>query len=363
MIDNKLFNTDKDYKQSSVLLGEKPGIFDTVNNTHTDIWDLYKAMKALDWDANEFNYTSCIKDFKTCDESVYNKMIKTLAFQWEADTLATRTSPISGIFLTSDQAWACDQRISDNEVVHAETYSEIVRNSFQDPSEVLNEVLKIDESLDRLDTVSSIMGKAYDTAHKYALGLVENNQETYNDAFMYYVALLVLERVQFMSSFAVTFTICDTGLFQPIGKAVQKIAKDELEVHVKYRKAVIRNELKTERGKIAMSTCKPVIEKLIDDVSKGEDDFLDYLFSDGSELVGSSKALLRNWKDWCLVDVYSFLGIEPKRELPTKNPLPFLENRWLNTNKVQISPQSEIGAYPVNVTARDDDETTFDIDF
>ena len=48
------------------------------------------------------------------------------------------------------------------------------------------------------------------------------------------IILLFLERLQFMASFAVTFTICSTGLFQSIGTAVQKICQDELEIHAEF---------------------------------------------------------------------------------------------------------------------------------
>jgi ribonucleoside-diphosphate reductase beta chain len=52
-----------------------------------------------------------------------------------------------------------------------------------------------------------------------------------------------------MASFAVTFSICSTGLFQPIGKAVQKICQDELEVHSEYRKEMIKELISDELGK------------------------------------------------------------------------------------------------------------------
>lgn len=363
MINSNILNTEKDYnKKSNILLGTERGLFDTVHNDYPEIWQLYKAMKSLDWDANEFDYTSCINDFRTCDESVFRLMIRTLAFQWEADSVAARTSPISGVFLTNDQAWACDQRISDNEVVHAETYSEIVRNSFKDPRVVMDEIKSIKESMSRLSTVADVLSDAYVTAHKYAIGLVENDQETYNSAFMYYVALLVLERIQFMCSFAVTFTICDTGLFQPIGKAVQKIAKDELKVHVEYRKALLKEEIKTERGKVAFQQCRDKIKKLIDEVDSGEDEFITYLFKDGDELTGSSPDKLREWKAWCVKDVYDFFAFEYDKKFPEKDPLPFLEKRWLKTGKTQVSPQEETGAYQVNVTTRNDSDLEFEFD-
>lgn len=363
-MDKQIFNTDKsDYGATSLFLGEPAGIFDTVNKQYPDIWEIYKTMKSLDWSEDEFNYSPCVVDFKTCDKATYDMMIKTLAFQWETDSAVSRISPIVGCFTSSSELWAAWQRISDNEVIHAATYSEIVRNSFDDPSTVLDEILKVEESFSRLSKFGEVLGKCYRTAHKYALGEVDATQEVYNDAFMFAVAMLVLERIQFMSSFAVTFSICDTGLFQPIGKAIQKIAQDELEVHVELDKAVIRNELKTERGEIAREQCNDDIRELVEEVIESEFAWVDYLFSEGRELVGMNADILKQWTLYCAKDVVNFLNIETAYKFPRKNPLKFMEN-WLNIGKSQGSPQEEdIAQYKVNVMRRDDDGVEFDIDF
>ena len=51
-----VFNYDKtDYAKPLLLLGQRPGLFDTVNRHYPEIWKLYKAQKSLDWDENEFD--------------------------------------------------------------------------------------------------------------------------------------------------------------------------------------------------------------------------------------------------------------------------------------------------------------------
>src|SRR5690625_4478005 len=103
--------------------------------------------KSLDWDENEFDYSSCNADFKKANRSTYDMMIKTLAWQWEADSVASRAiAPVLAPFITSSELWAAWQRISDNEVIHAATYSEIVRNSFDDPSVIIDEILRVEEA-------------------------------------------------------------------------------------------------------------------------------------------------------------------------------------------------------------------------
>ena len=76
-----VFNYAKtDYQKPLLLLGQRPGLFDTVNRHYPEIWALYKAQKSLDWDENEFDYSSCNADFKSCSRSTYDMMIKTLAW-------------------------------------------------------------------------------------------------------------------------------------------------------------------------------------------------------------------------------------------------------------------------------------------
>lgn len=365
-MDNKIFNTKKtDYSLPSLFLGDQEsGLFNTVYKKYPKIWERYKSMKSLAWDENEFDYSSCNVQFKSCPRPIYNMMIKTLAWQWEADSIASRTiAPVVANFITSSELWAAWSEISNNENVHAATYSEIVRMSFDNPDEVLGEVLKVKESLSRLEKVSSVFSQAYKASHEYALGLIPNDQDTYNKIFMFTVALLVLERIQFMSSFAVTFAICDTGLFQPIGKAVQKIAQDELEEHVQLDKVVLDIEMKTERGKIAYEQCKGDIKKLIDEVVHSENEWIEYLYSSGDELVGVSKELLKDWMLFCAKDVYHFLKIDPSQKLPRSNPLKFMEH-WLDISKTQPSPQEQDNAqYKVGIIRRTDEGKKFHVDF
>lgn len=364
-INEHLFNANaSESAGSSIFFGETTGLFDTIDRHYPEIDEIFENMRSLDWSENEFDYSSCLTDFEQCPKSVYDMMIKTLAWQWEADSLAARS--IIGVLapvISNDSVSRAWLRISDNENTHAGTYSEIVRNSFRDPTVIKTEIAEIQESLGRLETVGKVMSDAYEVSHKYALGMLEVDQEVYNKIFMFVVALYALERIQFMASFAVTFTIANTGMFQPIGKAVQKIAQDELEVHVEMDKAVLRREMQTERGRIAFEQCKSLIKQLLDEVVHTEEKWLEYLFSEGRELVGSNLRLKTRWMHFMALDPYSFFGIEPPFEPVLTNPLKLMDN-WLDISKIQASAQEEdLGAYRVNIMRRTDEDEEFEVDF
>lgn len=361
-----IFNLKKtDYEQPSIFLGQQPGLMDTINKIYPKLWSRYKTLRSLDWDENEFDYSPCNAEFKHCDRSVYDMMIKTLAYQWEADSVAARSIvAILGPVCTSTEAWAGYSRIGENEVLHGNTYSEIVRNSFDDPSEILDEILKVEEAHARLVAISNVFNKAHDTSHKYALGLVENNQETYNDIYMFIVALLCLERIQFMCSFAITFAIAETGQFMPIAKAVQKIAQDEFEIHVQFGMDVLRYEMQTERGRTAFEQCKSQIVELINEVVTAEDEWIDYAFSEGRELTGVSKEKMLAFNHFNGSAVAKFFEIGDQVAFPIVDelPLPYMRD-WINISSVQSSPQEEENnQYKVGVVAKTDDGATDDFE-
>ncbi|HET8703166.1 MULTISPECIES: ribonucleotide-diphosphate reductase subunit beta [Castellaniella] len=364
----KIFNTEKsDYTFPEIILGQDLGLFDTINKFYPEIWKLYKTLKNQDWDENEFDYSTCNVQFKTCDRHTYDMMVKTLAWQWEADSVASRSiAAVLAPVCTSSEAWSGWVEITKNEIVHAATYSEIVRNSFDNPDDILNEILSVKEAISRLRVVSEVFNQAFEVSYDYARGQRENDQETYNAIYLFIVAVLCMERIQFLASFAVTFGICDgTGLFQPIGKAVQKIAQDEFEVHVQYGKEVLRAMFKTERGRTAFAQCRDKIVQMIDEVTASEVAWTDYAFSEGRELTGVTCQMMKDWVHFSATDVARFFNVQDQVSFPiiTENPLKYMES-WLNMSKVQASNQEEDTAqYKVGVMKRDDENEVFDVDF
>jgi ribonucleoside-diphosphate reductase beta chain len=363
-INANIFNTQKsDYKTPSLFMGQKPGLMDTINRAYPEIYRLYKKMKSLDWDELEFDFSGCNVEFKTCSKSTYEIMIRTLAWQWEADSIASRSiTPIVAPFVTSTELWAGWSRIAENEILHAATYSEMVKNSFDNPDDVLNEILSVNESLQRVEVIAEIMNTVYETSHKLSAGSIPKDQKAYNDIFMFVVAMYCLERIQFMASFAVTFAVANTGQFVQFGKAVQKICQDELEVHQLFDRAILDYELRTGEGITAWNQNKDKIQALVIGVIESEFKWVDFLLSEGRELVGLTPQLLKEWVLYSAKDVIEFFNIEHEYVIPAKNPIPFIED-WININRIQPSPQEEkSGQYMLGMVSKDLADDVIEID-
>lgn len=368
-----IFNKEKsaeDYSNiSSPFFTGEPGLIDTIHKSKPKIWSLYKEMKSLDWDENEFDYTQCFEDFKNVDSNTREMMLETLMWQWEADSIASRF-PLVLIspFQPCQEIIEAETAIQANELVHANTYSEIVRMSFDNPNDVLSSMLENKESFERMDAVNLFL----EAFQKYSISVTyhgEHNQKrAYQKLLEYYFTMLCMERIQFMASFAITFTICKTGLFQPIGQAVKKIAQDELEVHAEYRKQVISEILKIDKSEYNGEIFRDARDNLImiyEEVLTKEFAWTEYLFTDRN-LIGTSPDLIKKWVLYNAKNVYNFIGFTKEEindeysKFPRSNPLPYLED-WFNMNLQQAAPQEQdIASYKTSTIVRDDANIKFD---
>jgi ribonucleoside-diphosphate reductase beta chain len=350
------------YGSTPLFLGENPGLVDTINKQYPTLWTLYKKLKALDWDENEFNFSSCKREFQICDKNTYDIMIKTLAWQWEADSVVSRSVTGIGANLTSSsEMWALWQRIGENESLHSFTYSEIVRTSFDNPDTILQEILKVKEAHSRLDPLVEVLEKTYTLSHKLALGLVsKDDPDVYDSVILYMTAMYVLERIQFIGSFAVTFAVAETGQFMPIGKAVQKICQDEYEIHSRADLEILRIEKSTTRGYNALERLKPEIKKIVDTTIEAEKEWCNYILSEDREFPGLTSEKLFLFVLYCSKEVYDFFDINCDYIFPEKNPLKYVE-KWIDMGKMQSSPQEEKPAnYMLGMVEHDVSDETLD---
>lgn len=367
-IDPKIFNTDKaDYgKRQSLFMGEDPGLFDTVHLAHPQLRTIFREQKKLDWDENEVPFDSCNLEFKTRPTLLAGRMIDTLAWQWEADSVAARSMyAVMAPFITNSELSRAWVKVTEIEHLHAATYSEIVRSSFDDPQAVLEQVLSNVEALQRMSVIGEVLKNSYRISHELALGMRKREDiETYDAAMMATVAFLALERVQFMSSFAITFANANQGMWVPIGKAVSRICQDEYEIHVELDKYVLRYELSLDCGKGFLERNRELIKRLFDDVIQCEFRWIDYMGFEQNPMVGLSAQMLRDWVIYCAADAMAVLGLKPEYPVPRLSPLPFMEE-WIDVSKIQSSPQEEKGRvqYKNNVLVDDLGDRVIAVDF
>lgn len=355
-------NTEWESGKYSLFMGQAPALYDSINVNHQRLFDLFRQQISQRWVDSEFNHEQSRLDLLNCPRSVYQTMLLNLSFQWELDSVASRAiAPLFAPFVTNSELWAVLMENSNMEVIHALTYSEIVRQCVPDTKEVFDMVMLNENTIGRALKVVSVFDELEKAGAEYKLGLRGNDQETYNVVFKGVAALYILERLQFMASFAATFAVVEQGWFQSIGKAVQKIMLDEIACHAATDAAILMIEIDSERGKAALEACKQELQDFVDEVVAQEFKWSNYLFSEGRSIVGLNPTLLNEWVLYNAQVVYDDLGLKNPHQRITANPLPWMQN-WIDIDKHQNAMQEADGNnYALNVVKDDvgDEELDF----
>jgi ribonucleoside-diphosphate reductase beta chain len=362
-----IFNIEKkDYYTTKLFSGEPGGLFNTLHIAHPRIEKLFKKQKAQDWDEQETleNNESKLL-FKTLADDMTIPMKRTLGFQWETDTSIGRIlAKFACMATTSDQLFEIYIRIVDNENLHARTYSEIVKMSFDDPDEAMRDILSMKETIQRLSVAGKIFSKMSKTLSEVDLGLRERDVEYYKEIYLFLVALYCVERIQFLSSFAITFCYGDSGLFMDIANSVKKICQDEYEIHVRlgrYLLDVFAEDAITVEAKML---AQPFVKEIIDEIYEAEMRSLQFqLETCPSGLLGYSVEDFASWVKICSADVYAKFGIKPDFEVPQDHALSYMKD-WVVLDNFQQSPQEEDSVnYILGPLIRDDKDKIYDITF
>lgn len=336
-----VFNADnRGYSEVGypLFLGDSLGLTDTINQNYPILEKLYDAQMAQIWNHLEVDLTQDRQDMLNADPNTVALMVKTIMWQWLADSVASRA--ITGIlmeYVTNSDLESWYNAVACFETIHAKTYSHIVKQTFVDPNQAILDVYSDMEVLKR----SNIL---VDTFNELAnLSRDSSKQEKIEAVYLAVVALYMLESCNFMASFAVTFGIAETGIFQGISQDVVLICRDEL-LHARGGLEVFMIEL--QRNPEVFARIKPKIQKIFNEIIKGEEEWTDHLFSEGRQCIGINSNLIKQYVKYTAQDVALTLGLE--HETVLDNPLPYMDD-YVDTSKVQVAAQElQLTSYLVN---------------
>lgn len=341
-------NDDLDVVHKSVFLPAPAGALNTIVISHPYLWKLYKRLRSLDWDANEFDHSRSKSEFNTASEADIYKIVITILWQWEADSTASRViTEIVNAFWPGTELSAIAQRIAENESLHSHSYSEIVKNCFEDYNDMLVKLRKEIEPLKRLANVARMFGECLQTANDVRSGIIKmDDPRVYRTKLLFFGSMIILERIQFMSSFGVTFTYGDRGSWNSIAKTVQKIAVDELSVHVRNWKYCFRNESRLPEYQAIVPGVYKTLKAIIGEVLASELSNCDLIFKDAPSITHKSKApvtieMMKQFVRYSAQNVMDFFDFELPFTRIEVNPLPLMD-KWTDINSVQTSPQEEL---------------------
>lgn len=360
-----------------LFLGKGLGIHDTINIAFPIIEELYLSQRSVGWTEDEINLEQSRMDMlpigkggKTRPEEI-DILNKVVSYLWEADSIASRSViSIFAPFVSNSELTAMLTEQTRFEVIHAKTYSEIVRQCSLDVDALIDETLENENILIRTDIIIEAFddiikhGSLYSLGDTYLLenGIVPPTRRKYMEVILKgVVALYLLERVQFMSSFAVVFGLGEHDKFKGIADLVKLICRDE-GIHSRMMSNIINLLKRDAEWRDVFDDLQPTFVGMVNEVVEREKQWNNYLFSEGRSMVGLNTELLDEWVMYSARDLCETIGLPYEFEKIMTNPIPWVEN-WIDFDKVQNANQEADNIqYKMDAMTNDiDEEFVFDL--
>lgn len=354
------FNTkNTGYKTGYPLfLGQELGIIDTVNVQYPQLEDFYQKQVSNIWNEFEIDLTQDKMDMQNVNPAIVDKMVKTLMYQTAADSVASKSlgTLFDGLVSNPElhnllSVWAFF------ETIHARTYSHIIKQTMQFPEQLIQDLYESAEVCQRTEVISSIFDRI---ANADVNEMFESDIRVMIARTL--VAVFALEAIAFMASFAVTFAITETGVFQGIGSLVTLIARDE-SLHSRFDHGIVQILMKEPEWQEAFKLAGA--EHILNGVVEQEIKWVtEYLFADGSPIIGLNSELLTDYILHMAKPVYDSCGVGDKFgwTVPDTNPLPYMD-KYIDSSRVQVAPQEiQLTNYKIGAIVDDSDDLNLDLE-
>lgn len=356
-----ILNLNKEYKKQPLMFGSEGGLYDSIHIDNS-IFDVHKRGVSQFWQADEFSFSSCKPEFEQDDDGKHI-MVETLKTQWLMDSAACNLYTLLQPFISNDQLTQLILFNTYLESVHSETYSEIVKNAFPNPQKTIEEASQQEDIVERASKVIEVFSILRQAGLDYSTGKRKLDKSLLADVYKGVVALYLMERLQFIASFAITFALGEMGRFIPVVQAVRKICADETIIHAETDVLILEDLKRNELwDKVNTEEFQKEIQDLVEEVVSKESIWTDNLFKDRS-LPGITPEAIKEWVQFNSNVVRKTLGLDIDKRYK-KNPLPWIEG-YLSSNTYQSAPQEvELGQYLVGGLTDDlDTLDNVDLDF
>lgn len=355
----KIINLNEHSESGEPLFfGNENPVFDNVNQRYPVFYSIYEALKEIDWGPRDIILAkgSSRIELAEGDPNKSDLMIKSLTWQLMGDSIIKESDySLQKPFISNTQYEQLLAYILYNENNHAETYSEIIKQCMPDPNSIYDELINNNHYAEKSKAIIEALEQFKIASANKSMGRYFSVESYYKPSLLDgLVANYCLEAISFMASFAVTFSLGETGYCYDICRLVQKIYIDEI-YHVKTREETFKILRADPEFKDFIKKRLDHLDLFIKEVQNSEHEWCDYIFSEGRNILGLNSNILKKYVDHRVSMVRYALGIDDK---VMENPLQYME-RWADINRIQITPQeSELTAYPMNVIVDDlsDDE-------
>jgi len=384
----KIFNLGEtvNSKRTRLFLGE-----DSCNRniqTYHDpkypwIMEFAEEMRAIgNWSKNEIDLSKEKSNFDALDEAGRHIYESGLKFAITLDSCAGRAplqlfnnggisnNPEWELYITNHQ---------NNELLHSESYTEMVRAIYNDVDVFIESIIddpfiqkRATSILSAFDWATSVFDKmdANKTCTELKLGCVkpfpEVTEKVVKEAiFKSALVLNMFEGIRFFATFVTAWSFSEQPdkLMAGSSNIFKLIARDEM-IHLDVFQRVIKmlREDPSEGFTRVAADLEDETYDMYATAYKEEMEWIDYLFSKGSPLIGMNAAILKEYMGYIFAVRITNIGLDPSKLGLTlgNNPLPWVDN-YLDSSHIKSAPQ-EIESVNYVAAIDNSQDEDFDLD-
>lgn len=339
-------------KNNTLFLGESLGICNFADMKYPVFKKIYKDQLSFIWFPDEVSVLKDAADIKVLSDTERFIFESNLSFQTLGDSFLGKG--IEGVldYVTNNELYQSLKVHSFFESsIHTPSYSHIIENVYNNPSEKFYEILNNPE----------ILKRAKVSTEKFNILLNSNSDDKRLEIINTIICLLSLESISFYNSFLTSFYFHRNGKMTGAGNIIKLIARDE---HL--HKANCINILKIllkEKSESFLDLRDYIINNIkvaFYEMALQEFEWIEYLMSRG-ELPGLTKGLLSRYVKFLTNKIIADIGLDKEISIfePIKNPFSWVSSYLSSSKSTQVAPQeSEIVNY-VKSSKNDLDDIQF----
>ena len=363
-----VFNTQQvNILEEPMFFGSCLGIARSHIQRHKVFEELSEKQLSFFWRPEEVNLMLDAAQFNKLPIHQQNIFNNNLKYQSLLDSIQGRAPAAVLMPLISDPSldtWVATWTFS--ETIHSRSYTHIMRNLFNDPAKIFDEIILDDAIMKRAESI----GRYYDDVlektrqwqnaleeyHEFSEGVKTAKYELMRSLYLCLHVINALEAIRFYVSFCCTFNFHkNMEIMEGNAKIMKFIARDE-QLHLKGTQYIIRTLQDDEEWAPIARECEQEAVDIFMEVNRQEKEWVAHLFKDGG-LPGLNVKILSDFVDYLTVSRMRSCGLPcPITDAPTRHPIPWIRE-YLNSDAVQAAPQEvEISSYLVAQIDNDVDE-------
>ncbi|MFM5438314.1 class Ia ribonucleoside-diphosphate reductase subunit beta [Aeromonas enteropelogenes] len=352
--------TQNDQLKEPMFFGQSVNVARYDQQKHEVFERLIEKQLSFFWRPEEVDVSRDRIDYQALPPHEQHIFISNLKYQTLLDSIQGRSPNVALLPLVSIpelETWIETWAFS--ETIHSRSYTHIIRNIVNTPSQVFDDIVTNEQILKRAGSISHfyddlIEATALYNLHGEGTHLVAGREVTITlrelkkKLYLCLMSVNALEAIRFYVSFACSFAFAERELMEGNAKIIKMIARDEA-LHLTGTQHMLNlmrsGQDDPEMAEIAIE-CEQACFDLFKEAAIQEKEWAEYLFQDGS-MIGLNKDILCQYVEYITNLRMAAVGLQPAFSGTKQNPIPWI-NTWLSSDNVQVAPQEvEVSSYLV----------------